>query len=78
MQTRQAVAFAQKMLLKWPVQSPDLNSIVNVWNLIYKRVQKYKFGNSAEFSQNYKRIWKKLPSMIFNHSLNRWHVVSLL
>jgi transposase len=37
--------FIKELLAPWPVNSPDLNPIENVWSILKKKVYRYNYTN---------------------------------
>lgn len=56
-------------VLEWPPQSPDLNPIENLWELVDREVKKKKTSNLQQLEEIVKLEWK-------NVSPN--HVISLV
>ena len=48
-------------MLEWPSQSPDFNSIENLWSDLKIAVYKRKSSNLEELEQFYKEEWEKIP-----------------
>ncbi|KAK1792088.1 hypothetical protein P4O66_001866 [Electrophorus voltai] len=57
--------------LSWPAQSPDLNPIENLWNVIKRKMDGHKPSNKAEFLE-FMCQWEKLQ--IF-HACGMCHLV---
>ena len=50
--------------LDWPANSPDLNPIENVWNMLKKRVAKYHSHNLNQLRTAIKKVWYSLSPTI--------------
>lgn len=48
-------------LLTWPPQSPDLNPIENLWELIDREVRKKKPSNLKQLEKIIKLEWESIP-----------------
>ncbi len=47
-------------VLLWPAQSPDLNPIENLWNVIKKQMDGHKPSNKAELLTFLRQEWYKV------------------
>jgi hypothetical protein len=47
-------------LLDWPAQSPDLNIIENVWNIMVQRLEMYTCTNEDELRAAIINIWDSI------------------
>lgn len=47
-------------ILEWPSQSPDLNPIEHLWDVLDRSVRKQKNTNKANFFANLKQCWEKI------------------
>lgn len=48
-------------VLDWPSQSPDLNPIENLWEILDREVKKKNCSNLAELEKILKAEWEKIP-----------------
>ena len=46
--------------LSWPAQSPDLNPIENLWNVIKRKMDGHKPSNKAELLEFLRQEWHKV------------------
>jgi len=53
-------------VLKWPAQSPDLNPIELLWNVIKLRIRKKKISNKGQLYQILQEEWSKIPAQTIN------------
>lgn len=44
-------------VLPWPGNSPDINSIENLWQFMKNQLQQRHFSSMAEFKETIKAIW---------------------
>jgi transposase len=50
----------QMKTLSWPAQSPDLNTIENLWNVIKRKMDGHKPSNKAEMPEFLRQEWYKV------------------
>jgi len=48
--------------ISWAAQSPDLNSIENVWAVLKANISNYELNSIKELIKIIKKEWKKLDS----------------
>ena len=48
--------------IRWPAQSPDLNPIENLWNIMLREVRKKEPKNKTQLLQVLEEEWKKIPT----------------
>ena len=49
--------------ISWPVQSPDLNPMENVWSVLKANISNYKPSSTKELIRIIKKEWKKLDKI---------------
>ena len=47
--------------IAWPSNSPDMNPIENVWNILKNRLGKLGSSNLTELEKHIKTEWSNLP-----------------
>ena len=52
-----------KRMEVWPPQSPDLNPIEHVWNILNTRIEDYKPRNLKELEDRIMEEWKKIGAI---------------
>ena len=52
-------------LLDWPANSPDLNPIENLWNLVKRNVEKRMPQNQKDLIQFMVEEWNSIPNRIW-------------
>lgn len=51
-------------VLEWPPQSPDLNPIENLWDLVDREIRKRKHSNCAQLMDHIRSEWEQIPSNV--------------
>lgn len=53
-------------VLRWPSQSPDLNPIEHLWEMLDRQVRKHTYSNKAALFKSLKEEWDKIPPACIN------------
>lgn len=48
-------------VLKWPAQSPDLNPIENLWEIVDRKIRSRNYTNKADLIAAVNSEWQKIP-----------------
>jgi len=57
-------------LLDWPANSPDLNPIENLWNLVKRNVEKKMPQNQKDLIQFMVEEWNSIPNSVLKNLVN--------
>lgn len=53
-------------VMKWPAQSPDLNPIENLWEIVYKNLPEKNFSNRDQLFQALVNEWNGIPQTVID------------
>jgi len=56
--------------MDWPSNSPDLNPIENLWNIVETNVEKRMPDNRGDLVQFMKEEWGKIPDSVLINLVN--------
>lgn len=54
-------------VMEWPPQSPDLNPIENLWEIVKKRTDRTNVANTDQFFQRVLEAWRNIPQTIVDN-----------
>ena len=57
-------------LMDWPSNSPDLNPIENLWNIVKTNVEKRLPKNRGDLGQFMKEEWERIPDTVLINLIN--------
>ena len=61
------------VLMKWPVQSPDLNPIEQLWALLDEKINKSRASNLFSLFEQLNETWMNLGTDILQKYVNSMH-----
>ena len=57
-------------VLQWPSQSPDLNTIKNMWSKLKRAVHQHKPKDMKDLERYCMEEWSKIPPNVFSNHIN--------
>jgi transposase len=57
----------QIVVMDWPPQSPDLNPIENLWEIVNRRIDREGVRNQEQLFEQIKKAWEAIPQSIIDH-----------
>ncbi|MGH0165600.1 UNVERIFIED_CONTAM: hypothetical protein FKN15_052999 [Acipenser sinensis] len=59
-------------MLQWPSQSPDLNSIENLWFQLKRAVHKHRLKDIKDLEKFCMEEWSKIPPNVFSNLIKHY------
>jgi transposase len=57
-------------VMEWPAQSPDLNPIENLWDVVERRIRSENYANIHEFWNAIEKSWKSIPMTVIDRLID--------
>ena len=65
--TKNWMSWNNVALLDWPAQSPDLNPIEHLWDVVGRSLGSTKFSNEGKLWKRLQQEWSQLPRVTISH-----------